>query len=162
MLQFTIPTIEKTGSLKPSKVAHLISPKIINNLNIFHSRTLFNKMLFSIAFNGKKDSSHKVAKTDLLHKATLSSCKIPNLNKFKLNQEWLIATVEPSRWKTLPQVNTSSELFPSMDPIKAMIKSGSLDPSQKKLVLKLTTEATHTNEANQIGKYLQINLPNLN
>ena len=75
--KLSILITETIGSFNPSKVKYLNSLLLANKiLDGFHSRTPLNKMLFSVAINGKLDSSHQVARTNILHRATLSSSMI--------------------------------------------------------------------------------------
>ena len=142
--KLSILITETTGLFNPSKVNHLNSLLHNNNLDGFHSRTPLNKMLFSVAINGKLDSSHQVARTNILHRATLSSSMIALWPRWKLAQVRPNATVEQWNCQNLPLVNTPSELFPSVEVTRVTSRSGRWDPSQNTLLFLLSTEATHT------------------
>jgi len=68
----TILTTEMTGYLILLKVVQLISLKVTKQANIFHFKTTSNKTLFYSAFNMNPDSSQLGARTNLLHRITVS------------------------------------------------------------------------------------------
>jgi len=148
--KLSILITETTGLFNPSKVNHLNSLLPNNNLDGFHSRTPLNKMLFSVAINGNPDSSHQVARTNILHRATLSSCMIRLWIEWLLAQLRLNATVEQWKCQNLPLVHTPSELFLSVEVTLVTSRSGRWDPSQPTLLFQCLTEATHTNKTTDV------------
>ena len=142
--KLSIPITETTGTFPLSKVTQLNSLVLIKFLHGWNSITLNNKMWLSIAFNGIRDSSHKDARTDMLHKDMVSSCMMQTWIKFKLSHRWALAMVELLKLKIWQQENTLSEFSISKDQTKDINKSSKWKLSLLILLLLLSKWKTHT------------------
>jgi len=149
--KLSIPITETTGTFPLSKVTQLHSLKVVKFPNGCHSTTLNNKIWLSIAFNGIRDSSHKDARTDMLHKDMVSSCMIQTWIKWILSHRWALAMVELLKLKIWQQENTLSEFSISKDQIKAISKSSKWKLSLLMLLLLLFKLKTHT-AANEVSR----------
>lgn len=147
MPQHSTLTTEMTGTKLPSKVTQQNSLQINKRMDLLVSTTQLNNMLLSIAFNGKTDSSHMVARTNILQITTVTFCWTTNTNRWILPHNRLCATVE--QWNfNFQREHSRLESTPSEEEAVATTnKSGRWESSlEKSKLLTYNKQETHTNE----------------